>query len=265
MYALGRRPRTMQDALKYVKSYIANSKVIGVGKHVTFEQKAVSVAPEESYKALTDSLFRNVESLLKTHLDPRSRSPSPAMAHREPYLRPQEKPKEKDSVPYRTHSEFERGRPRQRFERSDREPYRRSPDQTRYQRPYSPLPNRPYSPRSSSPGQYSPSPQRNNFRPQNDRYWDRRENRYRSPSWERNNEPYRGYREPTRGEPYRGYKGSPRYDPNQGYRQPPRYYQERGTGQTRRDYKVRSTSPLPSEEKSETLNLDGLVAPATRN
>ena len=269
MYALGRRPRTMQDALKFVKSYIANSKVIGVAKQVTFDQKAVALAPEDSYNETTNSLLRNVESLLKTHLDPKSRSPSPAP--RERYPSPRYTPRDRDSNTYRAHREqrdenpnthrtpreYERGRPRERFGRSERETYYRSPDRSRFQ-------PRPYSPRSYPPRQYSPSPQRDSFGRRDDRAWDRREDRYRTPPRDRYNSPGWGYKGSPRQEPNTGYRQSPRQDPNTGYRQPPRRDQERGIGQSRRDYQVRAASPLPNEDQSETLNLDGLVAPANR-
>ena len=51
--ALGRRPASMQEALKHVKAFSSNSNILGVTaqkqKQVTFEQKAVIVNQEETF------------------------------------------------------------------------------------------------------------------------------------------------------------------------------------------------------------------------
>jgi len=269
--ALGRKPVSMQDALKHVKAFCANSKVLGVTptKQVTFEQNTVSVTPETALKDLGDSLLRGMESLFKTHLDPRSRSPSPFQAQRERFPSPQDRYRGRDLSPYRNHREFERGRPVQRYNQSDRDPrnaYRRSPDRSRFERPYSP--------RSYLPRGYSPSPRRDGYGPRDNRGWERREDKYRGDE--------QGYREPSRPyqqeprrpyqqEPQRPYQQEPsrpyQHESPRSYQQDPNrpYWQDRGIGQNRRDYQVRSTSPLPNDENSKDLNLDGLVATATHN
>ena len=226
--ALGRRPKSMQEALRYVKAFTANSKVLGVTKQVTFEQKAAMVIPDKSVKELSDSILQGIENLLKTHLEPRSRSPSP---YRPDYNRA--------PGPYRPdyNRDAGRGRPQDRYRRSDRDyPYRRSPDRQggSYDRRRSPSPRR----------DYGYSPQRSGYGPGRDRERERREDRNRSP----------------RRDPYprsdRGYSSSP-----ERYRDyPDRYRYDSGTGQSRHKYQTRTTSPVPDEGD---LNFEGLTSHAT--
>ena len=162
--------------------------------------------------------MKGLEALLKTHLDPRSRSPSPVEPNRGRFPSPQDR--YRDPSPYRGHIDFERGRPTQRYERtnvtrgrgpvryerSDRLTYRQSPDRSRFQKPY---PQRLYSSSSRREGLDS-----NDYRA-----GDWHEDRFRSPPRDRY------------------------WSPEWGYRGSPRRFQDYDNGQPRREFHVRFTSP----------------------
>jgi hypothetical protein len=73
--ALGRRPQNIQEALSLVRSFVTNSKVLGVGKQVTFQQKVVGVSDSK----ISDALDKLIEGIgrIEKRLEQGSRSSSP--------------------------------------------------------------------------------------------------------------------------------------------------------------------------------------------